>query len=310
MASQPARLGPIYRRRRFDSAERSLVSPLELRSPRGRLLYWLVFALLLLLSLSTVFPLYWMFSGALKTTPEMFKMPPTLVPSDPKWGNYPLAWSRLRYSLYFRNTVILALGTWLAQLFVSTTAAYSLSTMRPAYGKVILFLFLSTLMVPAAAYLIPQYLTVVNLPLLNIRLIDTWWAVWLPQAASAFNIFVLKSFFDEIPTDLTDAARIDGANAWQMFARIILPLAKPALAVVSIFSVIGSWKDFFWPFLVLTQADLQPIMVALSRLANRAQEPINLIVAALAIASIPPIVLFLIFQRQIIRGITLTGLKG
>jgi multiple sugar transport system permease protein len=120
----------------------------------------------------------------------------------------------------------------------------------------------------------------------------------------------LKSFFDNIPLDLTDAARIDGANAWQLFVRIVLPLSRPVLAVVSIFSVIGAWKDFFWPFLVLTNVDLQPIMVALYRLNNRAEEPLNLIVAALAIASVPPLVLFLIFQRQIIRGITLTGLKG
>lgn len=298
------------RRRDADANERTLISPIELRKPGGQVAYWLIFGLLLLLSLTTIFPLYWMFSGALKSTPEIFRMPPTLVPQEPQWRNYPLAWSRLRYSLYFRNTLGLALGGWLLQLLVSTTAAYSLSKLRPAFGNVVLFLFLSTLMVPPSAYLIPQYLTVVRVPLLNISLIDTWWAVWLPQAVSAFNIFVLKSFFDEIPADLTDAARIDGANAWQVFARIVLPLAKPALAVVSIFAVIGAWKDFFWPYLVLTNADRQPIMVALYRLSSRSQEPLNLIIAALAIASIPPIVLFVIFQRQIVRGITLTGLKG
>jgi multiple sugar transport system permease protein len=308
MATRLTRRGPSPRF--YDANERSLVSPLELRKPGGQLLYWLVFGLLLLCTLSTIFPLYWMFSGALKTTPEMFKMPPSLLPAEPQWSNYPQAWTRLRYNVYFRNTLLLALGSWFFQLFVSTTAAFSLSKLKPAFGNAILFLFLSTLMVPPAAYLIPQYLTVVNVPLLNIRLIDSWWAVWLPGAVSAFNIFVLKNFFDEIPNDLTDAARIDGANAWQLFARIVLPLAKPALAVVSIFSVIGAWKDFFWPFLVLTNADLQPIMVALYRLANRSQEPINLVVAALAIASIPPIILFLLFQRQILRGITLTGLKG
>jgi multiple sugar transport system permease protein len=307
MSFHPLRLPE---RRRNEPAERSLLSPIERRRPRGRIAYWLIFGVLLLLSLTTIFPLYWMFSGALKSTPEMYKLPPTLLPQDPQWRNYPLAWSRLRYSLYFRNTLILALGGWLMQLFVSTTAAYSLSKLRPAFGNVVLFLFLSTLMVPPAAYLIPQYLTVVRVPLLNISLIDTWWAVWLPQAVSAFNIFVLKSFFDEIPADLTDAARIDGANAWQVFVRIVLPLAKPALAVVSIFAVIGAWKDFFWPYLVLTNADLQPIMVALYRLSNRSQEPQNLIVAALAIASIPPIALFMLFQRQIVQGITLTGLKG
>ncbi|MCG8346512.1 MAG: carbohydrate ABC transporter permease [Chloroflexales bacterium] len=300
----------LTRSRRGDSSERSLISPLELRRFSGKLGYWLVFALLLLLTLTTIFPLYWMFSGALKSTTEMFRMPPTIVPEQANWSNYPLAWSRMRYNLYFSNTLFLALGAWLLQLFVSATAAFSLSKLRPAFGNVILLLFLSTLMVPPAAYIIPQYLTVVHVPLLNVSLLDTWWAIWLPGAVSAFNIFILKSFFDDIPLDLTDAARIDGANAWQLFVRIVLPLSRPVLAVVSIFSVIGAWKDFFWPFLVLTNVDLQPIMVALYRLNNRAEEPLNLIVAALAIASVPPLVLFLIFQRQIIRGITLTGLKG
>lgn len=290
--------------------ERTLVSPLELRRAPGRVLYWLLFTLLLLLTITTVFPLYWMFSGALKTTPDMFRMPPALWPADPQWSNYPRAWSRLRYGVYFRNTLVLALGGWAMQIFVSSTAAFSLSKLRPAFGNLVLFAFLSTLMVPAAAYLIPQYLTVVQVPILNLRLIDTWWAVWLPGAVSAFNIFVLKSFFDDIPADLTDAARIDGAGTWQMFVRIVLPLARPALAVVSIFSLIGSWKDFFWPFLTLSNADLQPIMVALYRLAARSQEPLNLVVAALAIASVPPIVVFLLFQRQILRGITFTGIKG
>jgi multiple sugar transport system permease protein len=296
--------------RRQESATRSLLSPLELRRPGMRALYWGMFALLLLLTLTTVLPLYWMVAGALKTSTELLRMPPTWLPADPQWGNYPLAWSRLRYSRYFANTLALALGALLLQLLVSATAAFALSKLRPAGGRVILLLFLGTLMVPPTTYLIPQYLTVVRLPLLGISLLDSWWGVWLPGAASAFNIFVLKQFFDRIPRDLSDAAAIDGANAWQLFTRIVLPLSQPALAVVAIFTLIGSWKEFFWPYLVLSNAEQQPIMVALFRLANRAQEPLNLIVAALAIASLPPIVLFLIFQRQIIRGITLTGLKG
>src|SRR3712207_2261770 len=118
--------------------ERTLVSQLELRRTGGRLAYWLVFGLLVLLTLTTVFPLYWMFSGALKTPTELFKMPPALWPPEPQWRNYPLAWSRLRYALYFRNTLGLALGGWALQIFVSSTAAYSLSKLRPAFGKAVL----------------------------------------------------------------------------------------------------------------------------------------------------------------------------
>jgi multiple sugar transport system permease protein len=123
----------------------------------------------------------------------------------------------------------------------------------------------------------------------------------------------MKSFFDEIPQDLIDAARMDGANAAQVLTKIILPLSGPVLAVITIFTVIGSWKDFFWPYLVLMgREDLTPIMVALFRLTNIQSypQPINIVMAGLAIASTPPIILFLIFQKQIMRGIVLTGLKG
>jgi len=294
----------------FDANERTLVSPLELRSPAKRAAYWLVFGALVALTITTLFPIYWMYSGALKDTSELIRMPPTLLPAQARWENYLKAWDNLNYTRYFANTLILAFGALVIQLVVSTSAAFSLSKLKPAGGRLVLFLFLSTLMVPSMAYLIPAYLTVVSLPIVNIPLIDTWWGVWLPGAASAFNIFVLKSFFDEIPQDLIDAANIDGAGAARILAQIMIPLSRPVLAVVSIFTLIGAWKDFFWPFLVLSKVELQPIMVALWRLSARMQEPLNLIIAGLAIASTPPIILFLIFQKQIIRGITLTGLKG
>jgi multiple sugar transport system permease protein len=292
------------------TGERTLLSAHERRRPSVRLAYWLLFAVVLLASLATLVPLYWMFSGALKTTPELVQVPPVLWPPTPQWQNYALAWNRLRYSLYFYNTLLLALGTWMFQLAIATTAAYALSKLKPAFSHTLLLLFLATLMVPSSAYLIPQYLTVVQVPLFSVQLLDTWWAVWLPQAANPLYIVVLKRFFDDIPAELTEAARIDGASAWWILIRIVLPLARPALAVISIFSLIGSWQDFFWPFLVLTNPHTQPIMVALYRLSQRAEEPLSLIVAALAIASIPPIVICLLLQRFMLRGMSLTDMRG
>lgn len=300
----------LMQRDTFDAAERTLISPVEMRAPARRAAYWMVFAALLTLTITTFFPLYWMYSGALKDSRELIRLPPTLWPQVTHWDNFATAWSHLNYTRYFRNTAILAVGAWVIQMLVSVPAAFSLSKLKPAFGNIVLTLFLSTLMVPSMAYLIPQYLTVVRLPILNIPLIDTWWGVWLPQAASAFNIFVLKNFFDEIPNELIDAARIDGANALQLLTRMVLPLSRPVIGVITIFTFIGAWKDFFWPFLILSKIELQPIMVALWRLTARAQEPLHLIIAGLAIASTPPIIAFLFFQKQIIRGITLTGLKG
>jgi multiple sugar transport system permease protein len=272
-----------------------------------------VFVLLLSSTLIVFGPLYWMFSSALKPSIEIFQSPPTIWPLHPAWNNYASAWNVLQYPLYFGNTVILAGGAVLLQLLVSATAAFALSKLRPAGKGIIQFIFFSTLMVPPVVYLIPQFVNISDLPLIHVSLINNWAGVWLPEAASALNILILKSFFDTIPTELTDAARLDGANVWQIFGRIILPLSRPALAVVTIFTVVASWKDFLWPLLVLFNPEVQPLSVAIYHEAGINSTyplPFNFLMAGLVLASIPPILLFLLFQRHIIRGVNLTGLKG
>jgi multiple sugar transport system permease protein len=294
-----------------DPEERTLVSPLALRRPSGRVIYWLVFAFLTICTLGTLGPIYWMASGALKSSVEIFQTPPTFWPLHPQWSNYSNAWQVLNFPLYFGNTLILAVGAVLLQMLVSASAAYALSKLRPAGKGIIQFSFFCTLMVPPVVYLVPQFVNISNLPLIHISLFNSWAGVWLPEAASAFNILVLKSFFDGIPNELTEAGRLDGANAWQLFIRVILPLSRPALAVITIFTVIASWKDFLWPLLVLSDDRLQPLIVSLYHQSDiHSNLPFTYLVAGLVLASIPPIILFLIFQRQIIRGINLTGLKG
>jgi len=296
-----------------DSSERTLVSPLTLRSPKGRAIYWTVFALLLVLTLIIFGPLYWMVSSALKPSIEIFQNPPTIWPLNPAWSNYLNAWKVLQYPLYFGNTLILAAGAVLLQLLISATAAFALSKLRPAGKGIIQFVFFSTLMVPPVVYLIPQFVNISNLPLIHVSLINNWAGVWLPEAANALNILILKSFFDTIPRELTEAAHLDGANSWQLFSRIILPLSRPALAVVTIFTVVASWKDFLWPLLVLFNPEVYSLSVAIyheSGINSTYPLPFNYLMAGLVLASLPPILLFLLFQRQIIRGVNLTGLKG
>lgn len=299
------------RNRDEESSERTLVSPFALKRPVGRAFYWMVFALLTIATLITFGPLYWMFSGGLKSSTEIFQTPPTLWPLHPAWSNFVSSWNILQFPLYFGNSLILAGGAVVLQIVISATSAYALSKLRPAGKNVIQFAFFCTLMVPPVVYLIPQFVNISDLPLLHISLFNSWAGVWLPEAASAFNILVLKSFFDSIPNELTEAARLDGANAWQLFTRIILPLSRPALAVITIFTVIASWKDFLWPLLVLADSNIQPLIVALYHESGvNSNLPFSYLIAGLVLASIPPILLFLLFQRQIIRGINLTGLKG
>lgn len=306
---------PRWRRRKAgeDASERTLVSPLMLKRPAGRTLYWLIFALLLVSTLVAIGPLYWLFTSAIKSSLEIFQTPPTFWPTHPQWANYGNAWNVLNFPLYFGNTLVLAAGAVVLQIVVSASAAYALSKLKPAGKGVIQFCFFSTLMVPPVAYLIPQFVNISDLPLIHVSLINSWSGVWLPEAASAFNILVLKSFFDTIPGELSDAARLDGANAWQLFMRVILPLSRPVLAVITIFTVVASWKDFLWPLLVLGNTNLQPLSVSIyqqSGINSNYPLPFIYLMAGLALACIPPIILFLVFQRQILRGITLTGLKG
>jgi multiple sugar transport system permease protein len=292
-----------------DSSQRTLISPWALRKKRGRTLYWLVFALVIaLFTLAFVVPLVWMLLGAMKTAPELARNPPTLLPEKFTAGTYVEAWNFMDLAKYFTNTVIIAAGAWLIQLAVQVPAAYALSKLRPALGKWVLALMLATLMLPASALLVPTYLAITDVPIVDVNLVNSPAAIWLPAAANAFNIYLLKRFFDQIPTDLLDAARIDGAGSVSTMVRIVLPLSRPILAVVSIFSIVAAWKDFIWPLLVLQNPDVQTLSVALQRFEP--DTPINLMLAGLVIASVPMVVAFLIFQRQILAGLTAGSLKG
>lgn len=311
-----SRYGGKRRRREERADERTLISPLE----RGRLLvhvaYWSVFALLVLLTLTTLIPMYWLFTDGLKSSVEIATLPPTWIPEHPDWANIGDTWNLLNLGKYLRNTLVLVGGSWVLQALVSVLAAFSLSKLRPAFGRVVLGFFLATLLVPPVSYLIPQYVNVSSLPLIHSNIGSGEYAylgVLLPEAVNAFNLFLLKSFFDEIPDEVISAARIDGANALDLLIRIVLPLSKAVLAVISIFTVMATWKDFLWPYVLLqSDYDRMPLMVYLyENWYNRSLgTPNNVLFAAFGMASIPPIVLFLIFQRQIIRGISLTGLTG
>ncbi|GAA5206142.1 carbohydrate ABC transporter permease [Microbacterium kyungheense] len=253
-------------------------------------------------------PLVWMLRAAISTPTDLVLRPLSLIPEPAMWENIPVAWELLDIGHYLWNTVILVLGSWIVQLVVSTTAGFALAVIRPWYGGVVYGAFLVTLFVPATVTLIALYLTVLDLPLLGVGITDTPWAVWLPAGANAFTILLVKQFFDEIPRDLFEAAQIDGAGWFTIFWRIVLPMSRPILAVVSLLAIMSAWKEFLWPLIVLTDPEAQPLSVALPRLAQ-ATSPAYLI-AGLLIASIPPILVFLIFQRSIVRGIGFTGLKG
>jgi multiple sugar transport system permease protein len=167
-------------------------------------------------------------------------------------------------------------------------------------------------MIPATVLVVPQYVTMVNLPILHLNLIGTPEAIWLPSVANAFNIYLLKRFFDSIPRDYIDAAQVDGASAGRILMRIVLPISRPILAVVSIFGLVAVWKDFLWPLLVEYgyTPTRETLNVGIWQASYGGGTPENLIIAASAMAAVPTIAFFLIFQRNIMSGLTAGGIRG
>jgi multiple sugar transport system permease protein len=210
---------------------------------------------------------------------------------------------------YFWNTIVVALGSWATQIVVATTGGYALSVLRPRYAKLVNALLLGTLFIPAVVLLVPLYIEIVRPPLIHHTFINTYWAVWLPAGASAFNVVLVKRFFDNLPRELFEAARIDGAGPFMLFWKIVLPLSRPILGVVSVFAVLASWKDFLWPLLVLTDPNKQPLSVRLPSIQS--QTSLGVFLAAMLIACLVPIAGFLVFQRSFLRGNGLGGaIKG
>lgn len=293
----------------FDSGTRTLISHAQLTRGRGKVIYWVLLAVVVVgFTLVFIGPLYWMVTGALKSGQEIAQTPPSLFPRDPQPENYTDAWNRLNLAKLLFNTFYYAVGALVFQLVLDTAAAYALSKLRPAFGNAILGLMLATLMIPAMVLIVPQYVTVIDLPILHLNLLDSPLAIWLPMVANAFNIFLLKRFFDSIPEDLLAAATMDGAGPLRTLWSIILPISRPILGVVSIFAVTAVWKDFLWPKLVMPSPETRTVSVGIYAFSGGT--PMNVVVAAAVIAAIPTVLFFLIFQKNIMSGLTAGGLKG
>ncbi|HLK78473.1 MAG TPA: carbohydrate ABC transporter permease [Streptosporangiaceae bacterium] len=294
-----------------DSYARSLISSAQLNRARGKIVYRIVLTVVIVIfTLIFIGPLYFLFTDGLKSTQEAIAAPPTLYPHALHPSSYSRAWGEFSLGRLLLNTLYYAFGALAFQLVFDVAAAYSLSRLRPALGNVVLAMMVATLMIPAMVLIVPLYITVAHLPIVNISLIGSPAAIWLPSVANGFNIFLLKRFFDSIPAELTEAATIDGASPLRVLRSIIIPISRPILAVVSIFSLVAVWKDFLWPLLV--EGGFNPPRETLNVGIWTASQtaPENMVLAASAIAAVPTIIFFLIFQRNILAGLTAGGVRG
>lgn len=253
----------------------------------------------------TLLPLIWMLSASLKLETDVFTVPIQWIPKNPQWANYAKIWEKIPLGLFTFNSIKLTVIITIIQLVTSSFAAYGFSKCK-FRGRDILFLcYVATIAIPWQVYMLPQYIMMNKM-----HLIDTHLSIILLQSFVAFGVFLIRQFYISIPDELLEAARIDGLSEYGIYFRIVLPLTKPALATLTIFSFVNVWNDFMGPMIYFNSNKLKTIQLGIRMFIGQYSAEYGLIMAASVVSLIPVIVVFLAFQRFFIEGVATSGLKG
>lgn len=281
----------------------------DLKKFRFRFLYWFMFAIMFVISLICLLPVVWVAMSGFKDMSEMYAIPPTFIPKTFHLGNVISVLGKVNVLQYFCNSVILVIGCWACDVFINGFAGYVLSRLKPVGSSLIETLIFWTMLLPGISML-PLYMTFVDVPLLHINLVGSYAPIWLMAGVSAFNVLLFRNFFNSIPMSYLDAAKIDGCSDLGIFIKIIIPLSKPIIMVVTIFSVTGTWGNFMWPYLILGNTAKEPVSVMLYRLSTGASLLDNEYMILLMLSIIPMIIIYALFSKHIMGGLNMSGLKG
>ncbi len=268
--------------------------------------------ILIIMSVLSLFPFLWLISTSLKGGGEnIFAYPPCFIPKDFSFENYLGVWEKVDFLKYFFNSAVVAVFTVILNLLFASMAAYPLARMNFKGKKIFFFAVLATIMIPFQAIMLPIYLIILKLNLIDSAgVINGYLGLILPFAVSAFGIFLMRQAFLTIPKELEEAAIVDGCNAWQIFFKILLPMTKPTLAILAIFTFIGSWGEFLWPSIVLTDEKMFTLPVGINNLQGIFSSNWRYIAAGSIISIIPIIIFFLSLQRYFISGQNDGAVKG
>jgi|SRR3989440_2202796 len=266
-----------------------------------------LYIILVLIALLILLPLFWMLSTSLKPKSQLFLPQIYWIPKRFSWENYSNLFNDPSIPIvrWFFNSVGIATASTVLILVLDSLAAYAYARMEFPGRKIIYTLMLATLFMPGLMFLIPNFVTIYNLGLLN-----SYVGVILPYLAGVFGVFFLRQFFESLPKELEEAARIDGANRFQTFYKVVLPLAKPALATLAVITFLASWNDFLWPLLILQDVNLQTLPPGLSTLQGAYTSEYGLMMAGAVIVAIPVLIIYIALQRFIVQSVASTGLKG
>lgn len=262
----------------------------------------------LVLCLGAIFmvgPFLWQLSTSLQTFGESVSVPPTFLPHSPQWSNVTTVFSALPFGRELMNTTVMTIARTVGQVLFSSLAGFAFARMRFRGNAVLFAIFLSVTMVPYQVFLLPQYQIMQGLGLLN-----TLTALFLPGMFSAFGTFLMRQFFRQIPMEIEEAARIDGANILQIFWRIMLPMSAPGMIALGVLVIIWSWNDLLWPLVVNSDPRQMPVSAGLASLQGQYTTNFPVLMAGSLLASLPVIIVFIVFQRHLMSGIAFSGVKG
>ena len=264
-----------------------------------------VYLLLILSALVMLLPFAWMISASLKLDKDVFSFPIKWIPSEPRWENYAEIWTTIPLGLFIKNTAKLTVIVTFLQLLTSSFAAYAFAKLQ-FKGRNFLFLgYVATIAMPWHVYMVPQFIMMRSFGLNNTHL-----SIIFLQAFSAFGVFLMKQFYMSVPDELCEAARIDGMSEYSIWWKIMLPLSKPALSTLTIFTFVNTWNDFLGPLLYLTRTELKTIQIGLRMFISQYSSEYGLIMAASVVALVPVVIVFLSLQKFFVQGVATAGLKG
>lgn len=266
----------------------------------------IVYVILILIALAMVVPFLWMLSASIKSDREVFQMSPFVwIPETPKWSNYVDIWTKIPFGKFVQNTVFLTIVVTLLQLLTSSFAAYSFAKLNFRHKNGLFLAYIATIAMPWQVYMVPQFIMMRGMGL-NDKLL----AMICLQAFSAFGVFMMKQFYEDIPDDLCEAARIDGMSEYRIYASIMLPLSKPALSTLTIFTFVATWNDYLGPLIYLKTQEKKTIQLGLKMFISQYSSDYGLIMAGSVLSLIPVIIVFLVLQKYFVEGVASTGLKG
>ncbi|MVA71842.1 ABC transporter permease subunit [Agrobacterium vitis] len=264
-----------------------------------------IYATVIAVTIIMLLPFAWMLSASLKLDRDVFVFPIEWIPAHPRWQNYVDIWTKIPLALFIYNTSKLTIIVTLLQLLTSSFAAYAFAKLHFPFKNTLFLGYIATIAMPWQVYMVPQFLLMREFGLNNTHL-----ALICLQAFTAFGVFLMRQFYMSIPTELCEAARIDGMNEYQIWAKIMLPLSKPALSTLTIFTFVTTWNDFLGPMIYLTKTELKTIQIGLRMFISQYSAEYGLIMAASVVALIPVLIVFLALQRFFVEGVASTGLKG